>query len=112
MKKSPASASAISEAAPSSQEDLPTDFNFVGIAVGEVIRIRSYRSFVILSFGRKLGAVADQTLRIMRRAQPAGRIILKQITNDFSIAHILSFTNTGSSLSVPDIQIGDSAHLE
>jgi hypothetical protein len=80
--------------------------------VGEVMRIRPDGSFAIISYGRKLGAAEGQTLTIRRNQQNIALVNLTQITNDFSIAQILSSTNTGKSLSVPDIQIGDTAHLE
>ena len=80
--------------------------------VGEVIRIGPDGSFAIISYGRKSGAAEGQTLTIHRNQQTVALLKLTQITNDFSIAQILSSTNTGKSLSVPDIQIGDSAHLE
>lgn len=82
------------------------------IPVGSVIRIGPNGAFVIISYGRQKGAVEGQALRILRDQQTVGLVSLTQITNDFSIAQILSSTNTGSNLSVPDIQIGDSAHLE
>ena len=80
--------------------------------VGEVIRIGPDGSFAIINYGRKSGAAEGQTLTIHRNEQTVALLKLTQITNDFSIAQILSSTNTGKSLSVPDIQIGDSAHLE
>jgi len=76
------------------------------------MRIRPDGSFAIISYGRKLGAAEGQTLTIRRNQQNIALVNLTQITNDFSIAQILSSTNTGKSLSVPDIQIGDTAHLE
>jgi len=79
---------------------------------GKVMRIGPDGSFAILSFGRQLGAAEGQTLAIRRDQQTVALVSLTQITNDFSIAQILSSTNTGNSLSVPDIQIGDTAHLE
>lgn len=82
------------------------------LPVGEVMRIGPDGSFAILSYGRKLGAAEGQTLTIRRDQQTVALVSLTQITNDFSIAQILSSTNTGSSLSVPDIQVGDTAHLE
>jgi len=80
--------------------------------VGEVIRIGPDGSFAIVNYGRQSGAAENQTLSIFRGQQKVGLVSITQITNDFSIAQILSSTNTGSSLSVPDIQIGDTAHLE
>jgi predicted RNase H-like nuclease (RuvC/YqgF family) len=80
--------------------------------VGKVIRIGPDSSFAILSYGRQLGAVEGQTLTIRRGKQVVALVSITQITNDFSIAQILSSTNTDSSLSVPDIQVGDTAHLE
>ena len=80
--------------------------------VGEVIRIGPDGSFAIINYGRQSGAAEGQTLSIFRGQQKVGLVSITQITNDFSIAQILSSTNTGRSLSVPDIQIGDTAHLE
>ena len=82
------------------------------LPVGKVMRIGPDGSFAILSYGRKLGAAEGQTLTLRRDQQTVALVSLTQITNDFSIAQILSSTNTGSSLSVPDIQVGDTAHLE
>lgn len=80
--------------------------------VGEVVRIGPDGSFAILDYGRQAGAAEDQVLAIHRGAQPVAVVSVTQITNDFCIAQILSSTNTGGNLSVPDIQIGDTAHLE
>lgn len=82
------------------------------LPVGEVMRIGPDGSFAILSYGRKLGAAEGQTLTIRRDQRTVALVSLTQITNDFSIAQIVSSTNTGVSLSVPDIQVGDTAHLE
>lgn len=82
------------------------------IPVGKVMRMGPDGSFAILSYGRQLGAAEGQTLTLRRDGQTVALVSLTQITNDFSIAQILSSTNTGGSLSVPDIQIGDTAHLE
>lgn len=99
--------SASSPAAPSTAiSPLPTQ------AVGKVVRIGPDSSFVIIDYGRSQGAAEGQTLGLRRAEQKVALVSLTNITNDFSVAQILSATNTGSNLSVPDIQVGDTAHLE
>lgn len=80
--------------------------------VGEIVRIGPDGSFAIISYGRQSGAAEGQILAIHRGPQKVAVVSITQITNDFCIAQILSSTNTGENLSVPDIQIGDTAHLE
>ena len=81
-------------------------------AVGEVVRIRPDGSFAIINYSRRPGAAEGQILSLRRGQQKVALASLTNITNDFSVAQILSATNTDNNLSVPDIQIGDTAHLE
>ncbi len=79
--------------------------------VGEIVRVGPGGSFVILDYGRDEGAVEGQNLALIRNQKVVGLVRLTQITKDFSIAQILSSTNTGDNLSVPDIHVGDKAHI-
>lgn len=81
-------------------------------AVGEVVRIGPDGSFAIINYGRQHGAAEGQTLSIHREQQEIALVSLTNITNDFSVAQILSATNTGGNLSDSVIQVGDTAHLE
>ena len=80
-------------------------------SVGEVVRIGPDGSFAIINYGRSKGAAEGQTLSILRNNQTIALVSLTNITNDFSVAQILSATNTDNGLSVPNIQVGDTAHL-
>ena len=96
-----------------SSSSTPSSSRSTGLQpIGEVVRIGPDGSFAIISYGRHHGAAEGQTLSLWREQQKIALVSLTQITNDFSIAQILSSTNTGSNLSVPDIQVGDTAHLE
>ncbi|QXD22511.1 hypothetical protein F7C95_11155 [Opitutia bacterium ISCC 51] len=81
-------------------------------SVGEVVRIGPDGSFAIINYGRQHGAAEGQTLSLRREQQEIALVSLTNITNDFSVAQILSATNTNDNLSVAEIQVGDAAHLE
>ncbi len=83
-------------------------------SVGEVVRIGPDGSFAIINYGRQHGAAEGQTLSLRRQQQQQeiALVSLTNITNDFSVAQILSATNTNGNLSVAEIQVGDTAHLE
>lgn len=81
-------------------------------AVGKVVRLGPDGSFAIINYGRKEGAAEGQTLSLYRNQEKIALVSLTNITNDFSVAQILTATNTGNPQSVPDIQVGDTAHLE
>ena len=78
------------------------------------MRIGPDGSFAIINYGRQHGAAEGQTLSLRRQQQQQeiALVSLTNITNDFSVAQILSATNTNGNLSVAEIQVGDTAHLE
>lgn len=79
--------------------------------LGEVIRVGPGGSFVVLDYGRAEGAVEGRNLVLTRNQKVVGLVHLTHITEDFSIAQILTATNTGDNLNVPDIHAGDKAHI-
>ncbi|MBC9866725.1 MAG: hypothetical protein F7O42_02405 [Opitutae bacterium] len=79
--------------------------------VGEIIRVGPGGSFVVLDYGRAKGAGQGQSLVLTRNQRAVGLVHLTHITEDFSIAQILTSTNTGDNLNVPDIHAGDMAHI-
>ena len=79
--------------------------------IGEVIRVGPGGSFAVLDYGRSEGAVEGRNLVLTRNQKGVGLVHLTHITEDFSIAQILTSTNTGDNLNVPDIHAGDKAHM-
>ncbi len=79
--------------------------------IGEVIRVGPGGSFAVLDYGRAEGAVEGLNLVLTRNQKVVGLVHITHITEDFSIAQILTSTNTGDNLNVPDIHAGDKAHM-
>lgn len=79
--------------------------------IGEVIRVGPGGSFAVLDYGRAEGAVEGLNLVLTRNQKVVGLVHLTHITEDFSIAQILTSTNTGDNMNVPNIHAGDMAHL-
>ncbi len=77
-----------------------------------VSRVGPDGSFIILNYGRKFGATADQRMVISRNKMPVGRVIITQITNDFCVAQVISGTNSQSDQLSTGIQVGDLAKLD